>query len=331
MNTNRRTMLLATALACASLGATAQSTGNNSAWPNKPVRFTVPSAAGAAPDIMMRVLGDKLGKMWGQQVIIENKPGAGGLIGLAGVKSGPRDDHAFVFAPASVYSLTPYMYKNRQVDVVNDFVPVALVAMSPMMLAVSASSPINSVSDLIEAARKHPDFVVSTTSQFTTPHLAADLLSRAAGVPMRAMPYANSGQSMGAVVNGDAQAVIDGIPPLEGMVKGGRLKAVAAFSETRLPKREQLPTVTETIKTPSMVINGWFAVTTLKGTDPKAIDRVSADIATALEAPEVASTFDTLGVYPKPTSPAQFGAFWASERARWEKVLRDVGAPVLEQ
>ncbi len=321
-----RRALCAAALAIAAIGSPAQSND----WPTKPVRWMLPAAAGTAPDIMARVIGDKLGAMWRQPVVIENKPGAGGLIGLTGVKTGEKDDHTFVFAPASVYTLTPYLYKSAHVDLVRDFVPVAMIAVGPMMIAVSATSPADSLSDLIAIARRDPDkFVVATTTQYSLPHLATDVLARAAGVPLRSVPYANSGQSIAAVVSGDAQMLIDGIPPIEAMVKGKRLKAVAAFSDGRLPDRQQLPAVAETY--PALVINGWFGVVALQGTSAKAIERLNRDIGSVLAMPDVQAKFEAFGVYPKPMSPAQFGSFWSDERKRWEKVLQDLGAQPLVQ
>jgi tripartite-type tricarboxylate transporter receptor subunit TctC len=315
----------AAALGLASLMLTASAQAQSTDWPTKPVRFLLPAAAGTAPDIMARLLGEKLAKLWGQPVIVDDRPGAGGLIGLTAVKTGEKDDHVFVFAPASVLTLTPYMYKSNRVDVVRDFAPVALVGISPMMLAASATSPANSLADLLAIARRQPDqFVVATTFPYSVPHLAADMLSRATGVPMRAVPFSTSGQSITAVVNGDAQMLIDGVPPIDPMVKGGRLKAIAIFSDGRVANRPQLPAVSETY--PSMVINGWFGVVALNGTSDKAIERVNRDLGTVLAAPDVIERLDSLGVYPKTMSPTQFGTYWREELVRWEKVLRDVGA-----
>lgn len=155
------------------------------------------------------------------------------------------------------------------------------------------------------------------------------MLARAAGVPLRSVPYSNSGQSISAVVGGDAQMLIDGVPPLDPMIKGNRLKAVAIFSEGRVPNRPQLPAASETY--PGLVINGWFGVVAPQGTGAAAIQRVNRDLATVLAMPDVISRFDTFGVYPKTMTPAQFGSYWAAERTRWEKVLRDVGAQPVAQ
>ncbi len=327
MNIYLRTLSLAClTLISAGLIGTAQA----ASWPTKPVRVAVPAAAGTAPDIMARILGDKLSKMWGHPVIIENKPGAGGLVGLAYVKGAERDDHTLVFTPASVLTLTPYMYKSTSVDIVNDFAPVALAGVSPMMAAVSASSPANSLADILAIAKKQADhFVVSTTFLYSVPNLAVDMLSRASGVPLRAVPYSNSGQSIAAVVGGDAQMLIDGVPPIDPMIKGGRLKAVAIFSDGRVPNKPDLAAASETY--PSMVINGWFAVVAPKGTSEKVIEKVNHDLGKVLAQADVIERFNGLGVYPEILSVNQFANYWKEERTRWEKVLRDVNAQPVQQ
>lgn len=295
------------------------------AWPTKPVRLVVPAPAGTAPDIMARLLGERLGKLWGQTVVVDNRPGAGGVIGMAAARSADKDNHTFAFAPASVLSMTNFMYRPTQVDILKDFDPVAMVGTSPMMLAVSSSNPANSLAEVLAQARSEPGkFVVATTFQYSVPHLTADLLAKASSVPLRSVPFANSTQSITAVVNGDAQLVVDGVPPLDAMVKGGRLKPIAIFSEQRVPDRPQLPTVAETF--PSLVVNGWFGIVAPKGTSREVVQKVNRDVASVVAQPEVAERFGGLGVYPRSMDPAQFGSFWAQEVQRWEKALRDVGA-----
>ncbi|MGD9943292.1 MAG: Bug family tripartite tricarboxylate transporter substrate binding protein [Burkholderiaceae bacterium] len=331
MQAHRRLILLAAA--CGALSAAgmlgagpANAQADAGAWPTRPVRLIIPAVAGSAPDIMARVIGEHLSRLWGQSVVIDNKPGGGGLIAMTGAKIGTRDDHVFVLAPASTYAIAPYMYKSTNVDIVKDFAPVTLVGMGPMLLAVAANSPMNSVADVIAAARKQQDIVVATTSPYTLPHLSVDLLARAAGVPLRAATFSNGAQGVAAVVNGDATMIIDGVPPLDAMVQSGRLKALAVSSEARLAKRPQVPTLVESLSSPSLVINGWFGVVAPQGTRAQAIERFSRDAAKVLEIPDVVARLDTLGLVPAPMTPPQFGQFWNSERMRWEKVLKDVGA-----
>jgi tripartite-type tricarboxylate transporter receptor subunit TctC len=331
MHPFRRTLLSALAAGLSVVAGSAWAQASAPAeWPTKPVRLLVPAAAGTAPDILARVLGERLARIWGKPVVVDNRPGAGGVIGMVAAKNGERDHHGLVFTPASVITLTPYMYRPTHVDIANDFTAVAMVGMSPMMAAVRGDSPHNTLADVLQEAKRNPDkFVVATTFQYSVPHLAAEMLAKASGVPLRAVPFSGSSQSMSAVVNGDAQLVLDGIPPLDAMVKGGRLKPVAVFSEERLPKRGQIPAVSENF--PGLNVGGWFGVLAPKGTSAAAMARVHADMATVLAQPDVIERLDSFGVYPKPMSQAQFATFWNQERLRWEQVLRDVNAqPVKE-
>jgi tripartite-type tricarboxylate transporter receptor subunit TctC len=305
--------------------AAAQTQASASAWPNRVVRFTVPAAAGTAPDIMARTIGDRLAKIWGQPVIIDNKPGAGGVIGMTALKNAERNQHNFAFAQASALTMAQYMFRPSGLDIANDFTGVAMVGLSPMMIAVSASNPATTVAELIAQARKNPDqFIIATAFQYSVPHLAADMLAKASGVPMRSVPFTQASQSVSAVINGDAQAVIDGVPPLDAMVRGGKLKALGIFSDARVPGRPDLPTVVETY--PGMVINGWFGIVAPVGADTVAVERINRDLATVVAMPEIKERFDTMGVYARNMTPAQLNAFWKQEITRWEGALKDVGA-----
>lgn len=299
-------------------------------YPERAVKIIVPLPPGSPPDVLARLVADGLSRTWKQPVVVDNRPGAGGLVGMAAARNAPRDDHILVFSPASVLTLSPYMYKTTQVDIVKDFTAVALVGISPMVAAVSAGSSATSLADVIRAAKAQPDrFVISTTFQYSVPHLAVDMLSKAAGVPLRAVPYSNSGQSIAAVISGDAQMLIDGVPPIDPMVKGGRLKPVAIFSEERLPNRGQLPTASETY--PSLVINGWFGFLAPTGASAQAMARVNSDLNAVVAQPDIVERMDAMGVYPRPLSQAQFADFLAKDRSRWEQVLRDVGAQPVAQ
>jgi tripartite-type tricarboxylate transporter receptor subunit TctC len=321
----RRAAVKAGAIAALCCGMAQAQTAVPATWPTRPVHIWVPTPAGTAPDIVARLMGDKLSKTWGQPVIIENRPGAGGMIGLGAIKRGAQDDHTFALVPASVLTLSPTMFKSTEVDIARDFVPVALVAEGPMMLAVNAASPANTLADVVAIARKDPGaFVVASPTIYSLPHLTGEVLARAAGVPMRAVPHSNSGASIAAVVNNDAQVVIDGIPPIEPMVKGGRLKAIAFFSDGRMPGRPKIPAVNETY--PGLVINGWFGIIAPKGTSSQAIDRVNRDVNQVAKTPELTERFETFGVYAKSLTPTQFGKYWTDERVRWEKVLLELGA-----
>lgn len=316
-------LLLASALASI-VGAGAAS-AQSAPWPSKAVRFVVPAPAGTAPDIAARIVGDKLSRMWGQPVVVDNRPGAGGMVAFSNMKLTAKDDHLFAFAPASAVAMAPYMYKSTQVDIVHDLTPVAFVGETPMVLAVKADSPIANFSELVAAMRRQPDTLVTAVPlQFSMPHLTNELLSKAAGAPLRSVPYPGSSQGASAVVGGDAQVVIDGLPALDGLIQGGRLKALATFAAKRLPAHPDWVAVSETY--PGLVVNGWFGVLAMSGLSPIVAQKVNADVANVIAMPDVVEKMVAMGIFPRPMSVPEFTDYITNERNRWEKALRDVGA-----
>jgi tripartite-type tricarboxylate transporter receptor subunit TctC len=299
-------------------------------WPTRTVRFVVPAPAGTAPDVVARIVGERLSRIWGQGVVVENRPGAGGIIGFAAMKNAEKDDHQFGFVPASALTLSPYMFKSASVDIVKDFVPVAFIGDSPMIMAVNANSPFNSFKDLLAEARRAPDTLVAASPVlYSLPHLATIMLEKESATKLRPVPYPGSSQANTAVLGNEAQLVIDGLPALDGLIKGGRLKALATFSEQRLPTQPNWPAVTESY--PGFTAIGWFGVVAMNGMSPAIIERVNRDIGSVITVPEVLEKFATFGLFSRPMAAADFGAFVMRERTRWEKVLRDVGAPIITQ
>ena len=333
MNLQRRLALIGAAVASASavLPAFAQQTPPSWTWPTRPVRFVVPSPAGTAPDIAARIVGDRLSKMWGQSVIVENRAGAGGLVAFTAMKGIEKDEYQFAFVPASSVTLSAYMYKSNNVSITKDLTPVAFIGESPMVLAVSDSSPYNTLADLLAAGKKNPDtIVVASPLEYSVPHLTTTMLSKVTGSQLRSIPFAGSTQAAAAVVGGDAQVVIDGLAPLDAMVKGKRLKVLATFSAKRMSTQPDWPAVSETY--PDMVVNGWFGVFAMTGMNPKIIDKVNRDVSAVIVQPDVMAQFAQLALFSRPLSTPAFTDYVASERTRWGNALHDVGAqPVVQQ
>lgn len=318
-----RRLLLASALAA--IFGIGTASAQSQPWPSKAVRFVVPAPAGTAPDIMARIVGDKLSRMWGQPVVVDNRPGAGGMVAFSNMKLSGRDDHLFAFVPASAVALAPYMYKSTQVDIVHDLTAVAYVGETPMVLAVKADSPITSFAELVASMRRQPDTLVTAVPlQFSMPHLTNELLSKTAGASLRSVPYPGSSQGASAVVGGDAQVVIDGLPALDGLIQGGRLKGLATFSAKRLQAHPDWAAVAETY--PGLVVNGWFGVVALTGLSPAVAQKVNADVGKVIAMPDVVEKMEGMGLFPRAMGVTEFTDFIANERSRWEKVLRDVGA-----
>lgn len=323
-----RRIALGALVAAALLGA--GSAWSQASWPTRTVRFVVPSPPGTAPDIVARIVGERLAQKWGQAVVIENRPGAGGIVGFSALKNNEKDDHQFGFAPASALMLSPFLFKSAAVDIVRDFTPVAFIGDSPMIVAVNASSPFNSLKDLLAEARKAPDsVVVASPVLYSLPYLAIFMLQKESGTKLRPVPYPGSAQANTAVMANEAQVVIDGLPAMDALVKGGKLKALATFSDKRMPNQPNLPTVNETFAGFDVV--GWFGIVASTGTREAIIERVNHDVNEVIMIPEVREKFATFALFSKPMPPAGFGAFLQRERTRWSAVLREVGAPTVTQ
>lgn len=324
---SRRAALSAIAVAGLTAAGTIRA---QSAWPSRTVRLVVPSPAGTAPDIVARIVGERLARIWGQPVVVDNRPGAGGIVGFAAMKNSEKDDHQFAFAPASALMLSPFMFKSTSVDIVKDFTPVAFIGDSPMILAVNANSPFLTFKDLVAQARKTPDsIVVASPVLYSLPYLATIMLQKESGTKLRPIPYPGSAQANSAVISNEAQVVIDGLPALDGLIKGGRLKALATFSDGRMQNQPNLPAVNEIF--PGLDVTGWFGVVAASGVSPAIVDRVNRDINEVIVMPEVKDRFATFALFSKPMTPAAFGNFLGRERERWSAVLREVGAPTLTQ
>ena len=288
-----RRVLLAALIFCFAGAAEAQT------WPAKPVHIIVPAPAGTAPDIITRLVANKLTPLWGSQVVVENRPGAGGIPGMTAVARAAPDGYTLGLVMATVLTLTPHLYKDPQFNVDTQFAPVAMVGTSPMLLVVNPGLGVNSVADLAALAKQRPDGLNFAPPLLNSvPHLAGEMLSTAAGIKLHLVPYSGSVAAATATMTGESQVMIDGIPALAPYVKDGKLKALAVTSKQRLPGYEDLPTLDESF--PGLEAIGWFSVLAVAGTPADIVNRVNRDVNTVIADPEIVARFADLGVYPSP-------------------------------
>jgi tripartite-type tricarboxylate transporter receptor subunit TctC len=294
------------------------------AWPTKPVRFIVPAPPGTAPDIITRLMADKLTAIWGKQIVVDNRPGAGGNVAMSAFVKSEKDSHTFASVMATVVTLTPHLFKELQYNVDTDIVPVATIGMSPMMVAVNPQLGVNNLAEFIKLAKSRPDKINFAPPLLNTvPHLAGEMLSNAAGIKLYPIAYNGSVAAVTATMTGESQVTIDGLPPLVPLVKAGKLKAIAVTSEKRLPGYENLPTVSETY--PGLVAIGWFSLLAPAGANAALVEKVNKDVNQVVQMPEIVARFADLGVYPEPGSPKAAADFIRSERVLWAKVVREAG------
>lgn len=320
-----RRNILKVAVLAAVLGVTG-TYGTNTmaqAFPTKPVRMIVPFPAGSAPDVIARLMGERLGATWSQAVVIDNRPGAGGIPGMSALVRASNDGYTLGFVPASVLTLTPELHKNPQFNADTELVPVAAVGISPMMVVVNQSSDIKTLADLAKASKAQRgkiNFAVAQTNSL--PHLTGEMLGRAMGAPMYAVPYSGSAAAMTALLSNEAAVTVDGLPALTRYVKAGKFRALAVTSKERLPGFESVPAAGETIKGFESI--GWFSVYAPAGTPAAIVEQINRDINKVIQAPDLVARFADLGVYPKPGTPRALGDFVAEQRAVWKKVVTDL-------
>jgi tripartite-type tricarboxylate transporter receptor subunit TctC len=321
INPSRRRKQLAGAALAALLGLAG---GFNPAaaqtWPSKPVRMIVPFPAGAAPDVIARLVAERLRATWGQSVIVDNKPGAGGIPGMSALARAPNDGYTIGFIPAAVLTLTPQLYKNPQFNADTDIVPVAAIGTAPMVIAVNQSSDIKTLADLQKAVKAQPGKIPFAAPQLNSvPHLTGEMLRDAMGAPMLTVPYTGSPQAITALLSNEAVVAIDGLSVLLPNIRAGKFRALAVMSHDRLPGFETLPLASETFK--GLESGGWFAIYAPTGTPPAVIERINRDINKIVLEPEMVARFAELGTYPKTGTPKQLGEFVSAERVAWKKVV----------
>ena len=294
------------------------------AWPSKPVRLIVPFPAGAAPDVIARLVADRLATAWGQAVFVENRPGAGGIPGMAALVRSPADGHTLGFVPAAVVTLTPELYKNPQFNLDTELIPVGAIGTSPMMVVVNQSSDIKTLADLVRAAKAQPgklNFAAAQTN--SVPHLTGEMLGRATGAKLFTVPYSGSAAATTALLSNEATIAVDGLPALIQYVKAGKFRALGVTSRERLPGFESIPAVGETVR--GFESLGWFSIYAPTGTPAAVVEQVNRGINKIIQTPDVVARFAELGVYPKPGTPKALGDFVQEQRSTWKKVVTDLG------
>ena len=323
--------LAAVALASMPMGVSAQAAAPGAAsaatpgaaWPTKPVRLIVPFPVGAAPDVIARLVGDKLSMAWGQAVVVENRAGAGGIPGMSTLVRSPADGYTLGFVPAAVATLTPLLYRQPQFSM-NDVAPIAMVGTSPMMVVVPSTSNVHTLADLVAAGKAQPGKVNFAAAQtHSVPHLTGEVLSRATGMGLFTVPYSGSPAAITALLGGDAAVTIDGLPALMQHVKAGKFRPLAVTSKTRLPGFETIPTVAETV--PDFESIGWFGIFAPAGVPAAVVEQVNRDVNKVVQSPEMVARFAELGVYPQAGSPGDLGAYLKDQQAVWRKVVADLG------
>lgn len=316
------TRLSGAVLAAAAAFAPLTHAGSN--FPEKPIRLLVASVPGSAPDVMARVIGDVLGKRLSQTIIVENKPGAGGIVMMNALKASAPDGYTLGFAQAAVAAVTPLTYKTATYSMDRDFATVGTVGITPMIFTASPSFAPKNLGEALELAKKSPEEVtIGSPTRTSVPDLASGLLASKAEVKMRQIPFSGTPQGLQAVVSGQINMYTDGVAPLIGLIKGGKVKALAVASESVLPGLEGIPLAKDTV--PGMVIYGWFTIHVPKGTPDWVLRKLNSELNKALAEPEVIAQFRSLGTYPKMSTLEEASEFLHEQQALLGGVIKQMG------
>lgn len=296
-------------------------------YPNKPVRIIVDSAAGSANDAALRILGDKLSKIWNQQVLTLNQPGAGGGISARVASEAPNDGYT-LYMPATSPFLSlhgaPGVAPNLPIELPRDFAPVSIVLEQPLYIGASHKSGINTVSDVIRMAKEKPGEVsYAATGRGRLTHLTMLLLEQRAGIKLQLIPYAGGpAQAMNDVMSGRVPLVLDGYAGLAPAIKGDLIKGLASTALKRPPGFENLPTIAETI--PGFFVGAWNVMVAPVGTPDAIIKKVNADLKIALDDPDVKTKLAANGGFVRHSTPEELVAFVQSEQKTWRPIMEQV-------
>ena len=310
-------------LAALSLLTLTGTPGMAQAWPDKPVRMIVPIGAGSSPDVVARILGERLSTVWGQGVVVDNKPGAGGIPGMSALARSAPDGYTIGFVPAAMGTITPLVFKNPQFNPDTDLMSVATVATSPMMLAVSLASGIQSVPDLTKYANANPGKVNFAAPQLNSlPHLTGEMVSKAGNMNLFTVPYRTPPEAVAAVLSGDATLVVDGVPSMLKHVESGRLRAVGVTSAKRLQGID-VPAVAETY--PGFEVIGWFQILVPTGTPAAIVERINADVNRITASPEVTARLAAMGIYTRQDTVVGAREFFVQQQRAMKRMVNELG------
>ncbi len=308
----------------ASVAAVALLTGTAvqaQAYPEKSVRFVVTYPAGGSSDVMARIIGKKLTELWGQQVLVDSRPGAAGAVGMEYAARQAPDGYTFLLGNFGPVLANPLLNKVKY-NVDKDFVPVSQITRAANILVTPNTLPVKNVQQLIALSKKNPGMTYATSGPGSMSHLIGEMFRRAAKVDITTVPYQGGVYSIAAVQGGHIMMMFSDAPPVMGNLKAGKLKALAVTSGQRTPFTPELPTLAESGLKGFDAAN-WWGILFPAGVQKSTVDKVSGDLKIALTDAEVKKNLGTMAIEAVYKSPEQFGAFIKSERKLWGDLIRD--------
>ena len=293
-------------------------------YPSRPVTFITPAAAGNSPDVVTRVVADRLTQIWQQQIVVLNRPGAGGLIAAQAAAGVEKDGYSLYVAQASTFTVLPIDQEGKMpVNLQTAFVPIGMVGEQPIALSVNKDVPAGTVAQLIALANKTPGgMLFGATNRGGQSHLTGELFRERAKANISFVHAAGAAVSLNDVIAGRIPIMFEGLAGLAPGIQGGGVKLLGVAARERLPNLPNLPAINETV--PGVVSSGWIVLMAPAGTPESVVQKVNADLRKVVAMPEVMERFQTLGTYTRDLTPAQTGEFIRNEERLWWPIVRQV-------
>jgi tripartite-type tricarboxylate transporter receptor subunit TctC len=311
------------ALACA-LFAIAPATAQK--YPDRPIRIIVQFTPGTSTDIMARVVAQKMGEHWGQQVVVDNRPGAGGVIGTELAKNATPDGYTLVMAVSSAFGINPTLYAKLPYDAIRDFAPLSNLGLTPQTLVASPSAPFKSTKEFIAAARDKTGAVnYASLGSGSTSHLTMEMFRAAAGVKLNHVPFRGSADAHTQIMGGQIPVMFDAIPATQPHIKSGKLRGLGIATLTRSAFLPDLPTIAEG-GLPGFEAVGWIGIAAPAKTPTDILDKLNAEMNRILNQPDVKERLAALAFTPAGGTRAEFAAYIKAEIAKWGKAVKESGA-----
>jgi tripartite-type tricarboxylate transporter receptor subunit TctC len=316
----RRSLAVVAGVALVVAGGAAQA----QAYPTKSIKLIVPFATGGTTSILARLLGEKMGAILGQPVVVENRGGAGGNIGMDAVAKSDPDGYTILMGPIGL-AINPALYKTMPFDPLKDLAPIGLYAGVPNLLVVHPSVPANTLAEFITYVKANPGKLnYASNGNGTSSHLAAEMLKSAAGLQINHVPYKGGGPAMQDLLGGHVTMLFDQVPAVLPQVKGGKVKALGVSSAKRSSAAPEIPAVAETV--PGFDMTVWFGLLAPKGTSPEIVAKLNAVMVQVLNDAAFRGQLTTMSVEAMPGTPDDFARFLRSETTRWAKIVQEAGA-----
>jgi tripartite-type tricarboxylate transporter receptor subunit TctC len=321
-------LMPAIALAVAGFCATGQVHAQAAdTYPNKPIHIVVTFTSGGAPDILARLIGEKLSAAWGQSVIVDNKPGAGGNIGADFVAKAAPDGYNLVLGTVGTHSINGALYQNMPYDMVKDFAPVSLLASTPNMLVVNNDVPAKNLKEFIALGKKDGKMTFASSGSGTSIHVSGELFKTMTGIDMMHIPYKGRASAIPDLLGGRVTMMFDNMPSSLPLVREGKLRALGVTSAKRSQAAPDIPTLAEA-GLPGFEAVSWFAMFAPANTPAPVVAKLQGEISKIIKSPEIAKRLLDLGLEPSGSTSAELAAYQKSEIAKWSKVVKDSGAKV---